>query len=102
MARVKNIFDDQQYFLLKDKRIKLKNVRTYLLLNQTFLLSLAFCSLLFIGCSNSSKKNGTTAIFDSKAEAEQAAKNFNCKGAHKMGTKWMPCEKHGSYTNHNH
>ena len=35
------------------------------------------------------------AMFNTKAEAEAAAKQFNCKGAHKMGNQWMPCASHG-------
>ncbi len=35
------------------------------------------------------------ALFATKAEAEAAAKNFNCTGAHKMGNRWMPCATHG-------
>ena len=38
------------------------------------------------------------ALFDSKIEAEKAANNFNCTGAHKMGNKWMPCSTHESHT----
>ena len=33
-----------------------------------------------------------------QAEAEAAAKQFNCKGAHKMGEMWMPCASHGAAT----
>ena len=49
---------------------------------------------------------GTTTIFETKAEAEKAAKDFNCTGAHKMGDKWMPCKIHedhkeaGSHKSH--
>jgi hypothetical protein len=35
------------------------------------------------------------AMFATKAEAEAAAKHFNCTGAHKMGNQWMPCASHG-------
>ena len=35
------------------------------------------------------------AIFNSRAEAEAAAKAFNCQGAHRMGNQWMPCASHG-------
>ncbi len=35
------------------------------------------------------------AVFATKAEAEAAAKHFNCKGAHRMGNQWMPCASHG-------
>ena len=44
------------------------------------------------GCSAKVDKNGTPALFNTKAEAEKAAKNFNCTGAHRMGDKWMPCQ----------
>ena len=37
------------------------------------------------------------ALFESKIEAEKAAKKFGCEGAHKMGNKWMPCEMHGDH-----
>ncbi|MCP9883463.1 DUF3721 domain-containing protein [Cyanobium sp. Alchichica 3B3-8F6] len=39
---------------------------------------------------------GVPALYPTQAEAEKAAKlHFNCKGAHKMGSQWMPCAKHG-------
>ena len=47
-----------------------------------------------MGCSNNSQTNGTPAIFETKIEAENAAKDFNCTGAHRMGEKWMPCMSH--------
>ncbi|QNI70263.1 uncharacterized conserved secreted protein (DUF3721) [Cyanobium sp. NS01] len=34
------------------------------------------------------------ALFNTKAEAEAAARQFNCKGAHRMGNQWMPCASH--------
>jgi hypothetical protein len=37
-------------------------------------------------------------MFATKAEAEAAAKQFHCQGAHKMGTLWMPCASHGDAT----
>ena len=51
-------------------------------------------SCLLIGCSTNSQTSGTPALFETKLEAEKAAKNFNCNGAHKMGEKWMPCKSH--------
>tara|TARA_Y100001968_G_C19101586_1_gene592792 strand:+ start:539 stop:739 length:201 start_codon:yes stop_codon:yes gene_type:complete len=47
-----------------------------------------------MGCSSHSNHEATPALFETKEEAEKAAKKFNCKGAHKMGDKWMPCEIH--------
>ncbi len=51
-------------------------------------------SFLLMGCSSRSSQDATPALFDTKAEAEKAASRFNCKGAHQMGSKWMPCETH--------
>jgi len=42
-----------------------------------------------------SEQGAKKAMFNTKAEAEAAAKSFNCKGAHKMGIQWMPCASHG-------
>ncbi len=67
-------------------------------------------STSIIGCS-SNPKEATPALFDTKVEAKKAAKDFNCKGAHKMGDKWMPCKSHeihekqqkkGSHGHHGH
>ena len=33
-------------------------------------------------------------FFETKEQAENAAKLINCKGAHKMGKMWMPCNSH--------
>ncbi len=63
---------------------------------------LSFGLILLIGCSQKPKEKGSAALFDTKIEAEEAAKNFNCTGAHKMGEKWMPCNEHSSHTNHHH
>jgi hypothetical protein len=35
------------------------------------------------------------AIFATKAEAEAAAAQVHCQGAHRMGDQWMPCSSHG-------
>ena len=35
------------------------------------------------------------AMFMTREEAEVAAPEFGCKGAHKMGDMWMVCEQHG-------
>ena len=37
------------------------------------------------------KSNKNMMFFKDKKEAEAMAKMFNCKGAHKMGDFWMPC-----------
>jgi hypothetical protein len=37
------------------------------------------------------------ASYPTKAEAEKAAKvHFNCTGAHRMGSRWMPCAQHSN------
>ena len=70
-----------------------------------------YIPFLLIGCTSNSHKSETPALFETKEEAEKAAKNFNCTGAHKMGNKWMPCESHEtnyetvkdqSHTGHHH
>lgn len=38
---------------------------------------------------------GVKALFDNREEAEAAAPGFGCKGAHAMGSQWMPCASHG-------
>ncbi|MFM7236195.1 MAG: hypothetical protein ACKOYK_05400 [Cyanobium sp.] len=40
------------------------------------------------------------ATFATKAEAEKAAKQFHCTGAHQMGDRWMPCDRHGDAHSH--
>ena len=64
--------------------------------NLNYILSSKILSISFllIGCSYNSQPNGTPAIFDTKIEAEKAAKYFNCTGAHMMGESWMPCKSH--------
>ena len=56
-----------------------------------------FLSFYLFGCSNNSQKSVTQSIFSTKAEAEKAAKDFNCTGVHKMGEKWMPCKSHTAH-----
>ncbi len=58
-------------------------------------------SITLIGCTTESKQSGTPALFNTKAEAEAAAKDFNCIGSHKMGDKWMPCKSHKAHQEHN-
>ncbi len=41
--------------------------------------------------SNSEQRN---MLFETKTEAENMAKTLNCRGVHKMGDKWMPCNSH--------
>ena len=62
-------------------------------------------TLLAMEMEPSASKAGTEpikAMYDTKAEAEQAAALFNCKGAHQMGAKWMPCNahNHGPHADH--
>ena len=35
------------------------------------------------------------AMFKTQQEAEAAAPGFGCEGAHRMGSMWMVCAKHG-------
>ena len=64
-------------------------------------------TMLAMGKDPSPSQPGTEpikAMYDTKAEAEEAAALFNCKGAHQMGEKWMPCasHNHGSSAGHGH
>ena len=69
--------------------------------NRKNLLVIFFTSIFLIGCSTEDQGSRTQSLFDTKAEAEYAAKDFNCKGAHKMGSKWMPCKSHEMHDEHN-
>ena len=60
----------------------------------TIILSISFS---LIGCSGDSQIKGTPSLFETKIEAEKAAKDFNCTGAHKMGNKWMSCKSHSAH-----
>ena len=66
-------------------------------LNTNFRLSPLFLiTLIFgVGCNSKVEEKSMPALFDTRREAEKAAKSFNCTGAHKMGNKWMPCATHG-------
>ena len=66
------------------------------------IVSVLVMSLSFslMGCSSNSETSSTRALFDTRKEAENAAKDFNCKGAHKMGDKWMPCKSHKAHEKH--
>ena len=64
-------------------------------------------SFSLIACSTNAESKKTRALFDTRKEAEKAAKDFNCTGAHKMGEKWMPCKSHdaqrmSNYEKHGH
>ncbi len=59
-------------------------------------------SFSLMGCSNNSESNKTRALFNTRKEAAEAAKDFNCRGAHKMGDKWMPCESHDAHEKGKH
>ena len=41
---------------------------------------------------NIKKKTIMPVLFKTKKEAEKAAAEYGCVGAHKMGEKWMPCD----------
>lgn len=38
--------------------------------------------------------HGAHSLYATKAEAEAAAKQLHCTGAHQMGDQWMPCAMH--------
>jgi hypothetical protein len=47
-----------------------------------------------------SSGSAVPATYATKAEAEKAAKQFHCTGAHQMGDRWMPCDRHGDSHSH--
>ena len=51
-----------------------------------------------IAAPDPASQGGIKAMFTTKAEAEAAAKQFHCQGAHRMGEMWMPCASHGDAT----
>lgn len=52
--------------------------------------------------STPAKSGAVPAMYATQAEADAAAAKFGCKGAHRMGSQWMPCAAHpaGGSTNH--
>ena len=66
----------------------MKNIKSIF---PSLIISISFS---ITGCSLNSQTTYTPALFETKTEAEKAAKNFNCTGAHKMGNQWMPCKSH--------
>ncbi len=57
--------------------------------------ALAPMAAMDMAAAQSTNHGAQKAMFATKAEAEAAAKHFNCKGAHRMGNQWMPCASHG-------
>ena len=64
-----------------------------LILTPFFLITFLFS----LGCTSKVEETKTPALFETRKEAEKAAQNFNCTGAHKMGDTWMPCETHEAH-----
>ena len=44
--------------------------------------------------NNKSDSIQRNLFFKTRTEAENMAETLNCKGAHKMGDMWMPCDSH--------
>ena len=59
-----------------------------------FLAVLATSTLPAIACQEHGASGVVPPLYTTKAEAETAAPQFNCTGAHQMGDKWMPCSGH--------
>ena len=68
--------------------------------NKILLLIAAIMTFPLVGCSEKPTQSQNPALFETRVEAEAAAKNFNCTGAHKMGDQWMPCENHKNHDQH--
>ena len=93
-------FTDNVHYLINLKLDELDKPRKMNNLKPIFTAIIISMSFSLMGCSGNSQTNGTPALFETKAEAETAAKNFNCTGAHKMGDKWMPCKSHTDHESH--
>jgi hypothetical protein len=63
---------------------------------------LLFSSLMpaAVWAQKASSSSAVPATYATKAEAEKAAKKFHCTGAHQMGDRWMPCDRHGDAHSH--
>ncbi len=108
---LKGFFNDNDHNLISLKLGELDKPRKMINLSSIFSIIVIFTSFFVMGCSDNSHTYRTPALFETKAEAEKATKDFNCTGAHKMGNKWMPCkshadhedtEKHDSHNDHHH
>ena len=106
-----NVFNDKSPYLSRLNLEELGKARKMNNLRSIFTTIIVSMSFSLMGCSGNSHTSGTPALFETKAEAEKAAKDFNCTGAHKMGDKWMPCKSHAdheekgtheSHTGHHH
>lgn len=71
-------------------------------MKRLLLLALASACLPSVACAQTAHSGAVPAMYATKAEAEKAAPKFNCTGAHQMGDKWMPCDKHGDAKTHAH
>jgi len=47
-----------------------------------------------MACAQHLGVGAVPGTYATRAEAEAAAKLYNCSGAHPMGNRWMPCTKH--------
>ena len=73
-------------------------------MNRFYVLCSAITALLVMSCSNVAANNEPgqpkQAMFKTRAEAEAAAEDFGCTGAHQMGSMWMVCEHHKTTPHH--
>ena len=76
--------------------VELDKTRLMNKLNSIFSTIIICVSFSLIGCSEGPQTEGSSSLFNTKIQAENAAKKFNCTGAHKMGDKWMPCNSHAA------
>ena len=60
-----------------------------------FLVVLSASALPAFACHEHGAQSATPPLYATQADAEKAAPDFHCTGAHQMGDKWMPCSAHG-------
>ena len=66
-----------------------------MVMRSPWMLLLTLLAATPAGLANPQPNGGAVpALYPSKAEAEKAAKQMGCSGAHAMGDQWMPCATH--------
>ena len=64
-------------------------------------LMISACALVLLGAAvNAQNDQPKQAMFKTEAEAQAAAPEFGCEGAHRMGEMWMVCANHTDVNSH--
>jgi hypothetical protein len=71
-------------------------------MKRLILIAIATACCPAVAIAQHTTEGAVPAMYATKAEAEKAARKFNCTGAHQMGNQWMPCAQHGDAKSHGH